>query len=115
MIVWGGVANGGFLSLGDGGRYNPASDGWKAVTATGAPGARSTHTAVWTGSEMIVWGGMGGAFPAIELNDGGRFNPASNAWTAVTTNGAPVARDYHTAVWTGSEMIVWGEMPDRLT
>jgi hypothetical protein len=42
------------------------------------------------------------------LNDGGRYNPAANSWTAVPTTGAPAARDYHTAVWTGSEMIVWG-------
>ena len=26
----------------------------------------------------------------------------------MTTTGAPAARGYHTAVWTGSEMIVWG-------
>ena len=42
------------------------------------------------------------------LNDGGRYDPAANTWTALPTSGAPAARDYHTAVWTGSEMIVWG-------
>jgi N-acetylneuraminic acid mutarotase len=89
--------------LNDGGRYNPAGNSWTAVTTTGAPAARDLHTAVWTGSEMIVWGGFGSG-----LNDGGRYNPAGNSWTAVTTSGAPAARFYHTAVWTGSEMIVWG-------
>jgi N-acetylneuraminic acid mutarotase len=53
---------------------------------------------------MIVWGGAGSSY----LNDGGRYNPATNGWTAVTTNGAPTGRYNHTAVWTGSEMIVWG-------
>ena len=38
----------------------------------------SDHTAVWTGSEMIVWGGFDGGY----LNDGGRYNPAANSWTA---------------------------------
>src|SRR5882724_4064751 len=33
-------------------------DSWTA-TSTSAPAARDTHTAVWTGSEMIVWGGAG--------------------------------------------------------
>ena len=33
---------------------------------------RAFHTAVWTGSEMIVWGGMSGSG---YLNDGGRYNP----------------------------------------
>jgi hypothetical protein len=53
---------------------------------------------------MIVWGGFTGSV----LNDGGRYNPAANTWTAVTTTGAPAARELHTAVWTGSGMIVWG-------
>ena len=53
---------------------------------------------------MIVWGGVGDIFS----NDGGRYNPTGNSWTAVTTSGAPAGRHLHTAVWTGSEMLVWG-------
>jgi hypothetical protein len=31
----------------------------------------------------------------------------------VTTINAPSARNFHTAVWTGTEMIVWGgQLPD---
>jgi hypothetical protein len=44
--------------LNDGGRYIPAADSWTAVTAFGAPSRRTGHTAVWTGSEMIVFGGF---------------------------------------------------------
>ena len=32
-------------------------DTWTATSTTNAPDARALHTAVWTGSEMIVWGG----------------------------------------------------------
>ena len=32
-------------------------DTWTATSTTNAPAARSRHTAVWTGSEMIIWGG----------------------------------------------------------
>ena len=32
-----------------------------------------------------------------------------NAWTSTSTTNAPAARALHTVVWTGSEMIVWGE------
>ena len=32
-------------------------DTWTPTTLTNAPTARWRHTAVWTGSEMIVWGG----------------------------------------------------------
>ncbi len=112
MIVWGGHTIGGNLSndLNDGGRYNPVGNSWTNVTTSSAPAARNSHTAVWTGSEMIVWGGFWSAINGSSgyLNDGGRYNPVGNSWTNVPTSGAPAARDTHTAVWTGSEMIVWG-------
>ena len=38
-------------------------DTWTATSTTNVPTARNFHTAVWTGSEMIVWGGVwGGLF-----------------------------------------------------
>ena len=80
-------------------------DTWTATSTTNAPTGRDCHTAVWTGSEMIVWGGYDGS--AI-LNTGGRYNPSTDSWTATSTTNAPAARYDHTAVWTGSEMIVWG-------
>ena len=81
-------------------------DTWTATSTTNAPSARAGHTAVWTGSEMIVWGG--GASGPTYLNTGGRYNPSTDSWTATSTTNAPGARSGHTAVWTGSEMIVWG-------
>ncbi len=80
-------------------------DYWTATTATGAPTGRYYHTAIWTGSRMIVWGGYDGS---IALNDGGQYDPVGNAWTATTATGAPSWRYDQTAVWTGSRMIVWG-------
>ena len=102
MIVWGG-GNTSFLN--SGGRYNPATDSWAATSTTNAPDGRDLHTAVWTGSEMIVWGGeTGSGFQ----NTGGRYNPKTNSWTATSTTNAPIGRVLHTAVWTGTEMIAWG-------
>ena len=65
------------------------------------------QAAIWTGSEMIVWGGHG---TGCYLNTGGRYNPSTDSWTATSTTNAPSTRDARTAVWTGSEMIVWGEI-----
>jgi N-acetylneuraminic acid mutarotase len=106
MFVWGGHAVGGGLNTG--GRYNPASQSWIAVTMAEPPAARSSHTAIWTGTEMIVWGGDDSTGTNSTLNNGGRYSPSGNSWTAVTTTGAPPARAFHAAVWTGSEIIVWG-------
>ena len=41
------------------------------MTTSGAPVARYKHTAVWTGSEMIVWGGFGGS----NFNDTWSYTP----------------------------------------
>ena len=73
MIIWGGAycdpSNFASVPFNTGGRYNPGADTWTATNLTGAPDARYTHTAVWTGNEMIVWGGSGGG----TLNTGGRY------------------------------------------
>jgi len=47
-------------TLNTGGRYDPGTDSWTATNTTNAPSARALHTAIWTGSEMIVWGGTDG-------------------------------------------------------
>jgi N-acetylneuraminic acid mutarotase len=106
MVLWGGYYyDGNDHYLQSGGRYNPSTDSWVATSTTNAPEARGSHTAVWTGSEMIVWGGYDGS---SYWNTGGRYNPGTDGWSSTSTTNAPEARDLHTAVWTGSEMIVWG-------
>jgi hypothetical protein len=59
MIVWGG-------GLDSGSRYAPGTDSWTVTSTVGAPAARSNQTAVWTGTEMIVWGGSGGGTSVAE-------------------------------------------------
>ena len=106
MIVWGGDHAPLYAGLDTGGRYDPIGDSWLPTTLAGAPSARYDHTAVWTGSRMIVWGGDSAG--GIVFNTGGRYDPVADAWSPTTTTGAPTARTDHTAVWTGSRMIVWG-------
>jgi uncharacterized membrane protein len=43
--------------LGDGRAYGPIGNAWRALPVASAPVARADHTAVWTGTAMIVWGG----------------------------------------------------------
>ena len=103
MIIWGGARLSG---LNTGGIYDPVANTWEE-TSTGidVPSERGSHTAVWTGTEMIVWGGSDGT---DELDDGGHYNPVTDTWTPTATTGAPTPRFWHTAVWTGDEMVVWG-------
>ena len=78
--------------------------GWAAMSTTNAPTGRTMHTAVWTGSEMIVWGG----YTSSRTNTGAKYNPSTDTWTSTSLTNAPSARYLHTALWTGSKMIIWG-------
>src|SRR5262249_11673565 len=100
MIIWGGQRDAGVT----GARYNPACDSWTPTSTLNAPAERSVHTAVWTGSEMIIWEGGGTSTGA----SGGRYDPVGASWPPTSTLAAPSALPGHTAVWSGSEMIVWG-------
>jgi len=106
MVVFGGLNNTGLLA--DGGAYDPAGNAWTTLPTTGAPAARRFTTAVWTGTNAIIWGGQG---ESGELATGARLECTAGvpqSWTTLGTTGAPSARRQHTAVWTGSRMIVWG-------
>jgi len=109
MIVWGGAS--GTTALNTGGRYNPSTNTWASTTLSLAPSARLGHSSIWTGTEMIVWGGRAGASPPNQpFNNGRRYNPTTNTWSAISALNAPSQRTGHSAVWASNEglMIVWG-------
>lgn len=118
MIVWGGISPVTSTALATGGRYQPDTDTWTSTAIPGAPAGRQGHSAVWTGAEMIVWGGgppqPNNSAMILETNTGSRYHPATNTWSALPSAGAPSARGGHTAVWTGTEMIVCGGWLDAL-
>src|SRR5437773_4485031 len=57
-------------------------DTWTPTTLTNAPDARLRHTAVWTGSEMIVWGGLGYA----DNNGGRNYETNYDSRATISTN-----------------------------
>jgi hypothetical protein len=108
MVVWGG-RDAFALTLSTqntGGAHEPVSGAWTLTDTLTAPPPRMSHTAVWSGAEMIVWGGRTDLSPG--LSTGGRWVFGANAWTPTATSGAPSGRHGHTAVWTGTEMVIWG-------
>jgi hypothetical protein len=109
LVVWGGgyYDGSGIAPVATGGRYNPVTDTWVPTSLVNAPNARAVHSTVWTGNEMIVWGGGAGDFGDF-VNTGGRYNPTTDTWLTTSTTNAPIARGWHSAVWTGTEMMVWG-------
>ena len=59
------------------------------ISIVGAPLNRHFHTAVWTGSQIVVWGGALGDTP---LDTGGRYDPIIDRWTPTSMISAPSAR-----------------------
>jgi len=96
------------------------------------------HTAVFSGAQLLVWGGQGASSPALSsgaLYDlarnawrplsggvgifppdselrfprrGGFYDPLADVWTAFGEFASPPGRVGHTAVWTGRRMFVFG-------
>jgi hypothetical protein len=80
----------------------PPAGAWRSMSTVGAPVARYGHAAVWTGSEMIVWGGWSDDFG--NLVDGGRYDPVTDTWRSMSSIGGP---NTISLVWTGTELIGW--------
>ncbi len=112
MIIWGGANLELFIPTvwNNGARYNPSTNTWVALGVPGRPRARMNHSAVWTGTEMILWGGetRDASGNLVYYNDGDRWKPQFDVWQRLLATGAPAARSGHTAVWTGTRMVIWG-------
>src|SRR5581483_8241053 len=92
--------------------YDPKSDTWAPVSRETGVEVRPTSghlsgpSLVWTGCEVIVWGGAIGVRPTRYLRNGSRYDPATDTWAPIP-DGGPEATDSHKAVWTGTEMLIW--------
>lgn len=70
---------------------------------------RMQHAAVWTGVEMLVWGGVGQPVEGSprELGDGAAYDPVTSTWRVLAPS--PLSpRVGMAAVWAGDLWFVWG-------
>ena len=81
--------------------YTPP--GW-ALLPPAPTASRIDEVAVWTGSEVLFWGGQtvkGATGPGVT------YNPSTRHWSLPAT--APISpRDGPVAVWTGTEALIYG-------
>ena len=110
LVIWGGENCAGASCptieaphLADGAAYNPATDAWRKLAAS--PLSKRTPAATaWTGTEMVVWGGVN---EEGFLADGAAYDPARDRWRAIA--GSPLnPRNAVMAVWTERELVIWG-------
>jgi hypothetical protein len=81
----------------------PGSAGWTRLPrAPIAP--RSEYAAIWTGKEMIVWGGYSGN---AQYGNGAAYDPATRTWTKLAA-GPLAGQDLAVTVWTGKDMLIFG-------
>jgi hypothetical protein len=68
---------------------------------------RTGSSVVWTGTELLVWGGQSVAAPNVTHADGAAYNPQTGRWR--TLPAAPLSpRFEQVSAWDGAEMLVWG-------
>lgn len=110
LLIWGGENCAGAACpfdqsphLADGAAYNPVNDAWWELEESPLSGREAAAT-VWTGAEMIVWGGTTGQGL---LADGAAYDPVKDSWRRLAAS--PLSpRTGSAAAWTGKEMLVWG-------
>lgn len=82
----------------------PAGGSW-ATLGDGPLSQRQDPAMVWTGTDVLVWGGLSPG--GTGLRDGAAYDPAKDRWRRLPP--APAAgRADAVVAWTGSEMLVWG-------
>lgn len=85
--------------------YNPSLNTWRSLPPSGLT-PRAGAITVWTGHELVVWGGLNADF-TVAYGDGARLDPATYTWQRLPPAPVP-ARGQATAVWSGHEVLLWG-------
>ena len=85
--------------------YDPSTNTWRTIPPSGLT-PRFHSVVVWTGTELVVWGGLNSDF-TVAYGDGARLNPADDIWKSLPPAPVP-ARGQATAVWSGKEVLLWG-------
>jgi hypothetical protein len=108
MIVWGGSINGKDAPTSTGGVLDLETRTWTKTSEVNAPVPRTRARAVWTGTRMVVWGGVSADVPN---NTGGVYDPVTNTWAPMSTAGAPEPRYGHTMIYAPApvdKVLIWG-------
>lgn len=91
----------------------PPAASWRPLPEAPIAG-RIGAGVVWTGEEMIVWGGISRAKDIEAAADGAAYDPAADSWRTIAPAPRGVLGDVGTAAaWTGTTAVFWaGNSPD---
>jgi hypothetical protein len=108
FLIWGGgtAADSHEVLHGDGIAYNPRANRWRSLPPAPIP-ATAQATAVWTGRELVIWGGLDNVGITHLTAAGAAYDPGTDAWRMIAPS--PLAPRFSpVSAWTGREMIVLG-------
>jgi hypothetical protein len=90
---------------------------WKRLPAAPISPEFNARTSVWTGKEMLVFGreqqtaldARGNPYATGALNVAAAYNPSSKKWRKLSPPAKTSGFMSLSSVWTGKEMLVWGQ------
>lgn len=105
MVVFGGDAGGSYDLAdpppGQGAAYDPVSGTWRELPPAPVPDLRDPSV-VWTGSEVLIWGG---SFGPSNPTEGAAYDPATDSWRPLAP--PPLSgRNAAAAVWVMDRLVV---------
>jgi hypothetical protein len=107
LVLVGSKAAGRSAGLTDAAAYDPATDTWRALEAV--PLRLNEGVGVWTGSELVLYGGLlDGARRPTTRDDrakGAALDPVTGRWRVLPQ--APLSEQALVAAWTGEQMVAW--------
>ncbi|MGH8870488.1 MAG: Kelch repeat-containing protein [Acidimicrobiia bacterium] len=99
------------LIYGEGLAFDPAAGEWRSISSPPGP-RRSFEVTVWTGSELVVWGGCDASIPQCDdrgaglLTHGDAYDPVTDGWRPLASS--PLAPGVHPqGVWNGDEILFY--------
>ena len=119
FILWGGYGSSGeydYYPDNSGAIFDPnapVGQRWQPMSMTGAPSPRAGHGAVWTGTQLVVFGGGGPGSSSDIAGSGGTYDLATQQWVSLRSE-MVIDRIGHTATWNGHEMLIFGGRSKRL-
>lgn len=107
MLIWGGLdENGPILGTSIVYAYDPVGRTWSHTFGDGPAEAAYGFPVVATDESVLVW--VGYEHYNSPAPPGHALRWADGVWKLLSTVDQPTQRLYHSATWTGREMIIWG-------
>lgn len=112
VLVWGGAPSVSAVArraFADGAGYAPGIDSWRPLAASPL-GAGVPIAVAWTGAELVVVTDSDAGSVSSRFTDAAAYDPVADSWRRIGP--LPIVLTYADAVWTGSEVIVFGAQLD---